>query len=216
MMKTQKRYMLLALVAIVFTAASLSSCIFGGGMSKEECLDDYRENFLPYFMDHVKENEEIYIKLAESLSEYVIGLDDINGYRTVSLSKNYRAQNDDGEGIKYELFISRRPNPYDRSEAAQEDIDFLNDSAINIYNLTEEDLDIVFSRYRRVYCDSLLNDERRGSSIGFEGLFAATYNKADRVDTMLWYSKTGGYADSPNSINDHWIITYSLYWSPAI
>ena len=96
------------------------------------------------------------------------------------------------------------------------DIDFINDSAINKYNLTEEDLDKVFSLYGKVYCDSLSDNKHRGGSIGFEGKFAAMYNRADRVDTTVWYSNTGGYSGVPDSINDHWLIVYSLYWSPAI
>jgi len=218
-MKKQRSHiiLLLALVSLVFTTVFLSSCLFGGGgKSKEECLQDYRENYLPQFIDHYTENEEILNKLAESLSDYVVGLDDIESYKAVSLEEDYWAQKDDGDGIKYKLYIMRQLNPDDEKDITRIDIDFINDSTVNKYYLTEDDLDHIFSRYGKVYCSSLSDNEHRGDSIKLEDKFAAMYNKADRVDTTLLYSSTGGYADSPDSINDHWAIVYSLYWSPAI
>jgi len=216
-MGKQGRLRLFALMALVFATIYLSSCIFGGsGKSKEECIEDYKENYLPELLDHFTKNEEIYNKLAESLSDYVIGVDDIESYRSLSLSEDYYAEKDEGDGIKYKLTIIQQLNPDDEKDRTRVDLDFVSDSAINKFNLTENDLDIVFSRYRRVFCDSLSDVEYRGGSIGFEDKFAAMYNRADRVDTTLWYRKSGGKPDSPESINDHWYFIYSLYWSPAI
>lgn len=203
-------------MALVFAAVFLSSCLFGSTKSREECIEHYKENYMPEYINHFTENEEIFNKLAESLSDYVIGVDDIESYRTVSLSKASNVQEDNGESIKYKLYIVRQLNPDGEKDIQRADIDFISDSAINKYNLTEDDLDIVFSRYIRVFCDSLSDDEFRGGSIGFENKFPAMYNRADRVDTILWYRKSGVMLDGEDSINDHWHLVYSLYWAPAI
>jgi len=217
-MKKKNRSMILSMLAVLTVATVfLSSCVFGGGKSREECLLDFEENYLPQLKEHFSKNEAIFNKLAESLSDYVIGVDDIDSYRTVSLSVDHRAQNDSDEDAKYSLFIARQLNPDDKTEITRNYIDFVNDGAVNKYGLTQEELDKVFEEYRVVYCDSLSDDINRGGSVGFEVLRPAMYNRADRVDSTLWYSKAGGNSDgSPGSINDHWYIIYSLYWSPAI
>ena len=211
-MKKQSKHILLALTTLVLAAVFLSSCLFGGGMSQEECIADFEANHMPRLTGYVAENEEVFNKVAESLSDYVIGLDDIQSYKSVRLYEDYFGD------VKYVLSVSRQLNPDD--EGTREEIDFINDSASNKFNLTEEDLDIVFAGYKEADCSSLSDDESRGNSIKFEAQHPeAMYNKNDRMDTWLSYSRSGGFsyaAGEPGYVNDHWYISSSLYWSPAI
>jgi len=227
---------LAALVILVFTAVFFSSCVsrlfsklssgLSPGLSREECLQDFEENYKPQIIDHFTENEEVFNKIAETLNAFVAGADDIDSYNTISLG-SYKSQNDNGEIVKYTLFTARRLNPDDKNDITREHIDFLNDSTINIYDLKKEDLDKVFMgddydpntgmiRYREAKCHALSYEEYRGNSVEFIPAIAQMYNKADRVEAILWYSKSVIPHDSENRINDHWNIVYSIYWSPAI
>jgi len=225
-MEKQKRFGLFALAALILSAMFLSSCIFGGGKSQEECLQDYREKYQQRMIDHFAENEDVFNRIAETLSVYVAGADDIGSYKTISLG-NYMTFSDKGETAKYTLFIVKQLNANDKNDITREYIDFLNDSTINVHALKEEELDEIFmpdgfdstsllARYTEAYCDALSNAVHRGDYVGFSFALPQIYNRADRVDATLWYSKSGGMSDSPDRINDHWYITYSLYWSPAI
>ena len=227
-MKRQNRLTpLFALVTLVFITVFFSSCLHGNGNSKsrEECLQDYQEKYKQEILNHFTENEDVFNKTAETLNAYAAGLDDIDSYKTISLG-NHGIQNDNGKIAKYTLFTARQPNP-DTDDRVRDYIDFLSDSTINLYDLTEDDLDKIFmgedynpnsqiARYSEAYCDSLSDDEHRGESIGFPFALEQYYNRADRVEATLYYSMPEVAGDNPDRINDHWYISYYVYWAPAL
>ena len=224
-MSIRKQYLFIV-IALVIAMVFLSSCSSEPGMSKEECLKDYKEAYRQKIIDHFTENEEIFDKIAASVSDYLTGAGAAHGYLTFSLG-DHGPQSINGETVKYTLFTASRAGAGDKDEVVREYIDFLNDRAFNIYDLEEEELDRIFvadvndlnagaAKYTQAYCDSLPDDELRGSSVGFTFAIPGNYNKADRVDATLRYSKPGVSADDPDRINDHWYIEYSVYWSPAV
>ncbi|MCL2671927.1 MAG: hypothetical protein FWF10_07820 [Clostridiales bacterium] len=215
-MKKRNRFVRsLALVALAFAMALLTACL--SGLSQEECMQDYRERYEQRIIDHFTENEEIFNRIAETLHAYVAAAEDIERYWTISLG-NYGFHNDNNEDAKYTLFISKTDA---ENNTVREYIDILNDSAINIYGLTEAELDLIFmtgdygsdsplNRYMEAKCESF------GVTIRFPFALPQIYNRADRVEATLWYTASEISEDDPDRINDHWYISYYLYWSPAI
>jgi len=200
----------IALIALACALALLTGCT---GMSQEECLQDYEERYEQRIVGHFTENEEIFNRIAETLNAYAVAAEKAGGYRTISLG-NYGGYSE----AKYALFIVRADA---ENIVTREYIDFLHDSAINIYALTEEELDLIFmegdygsdtplTRYMEAKCESF------GHSVSFSFALPQIYNRADRVDATLWYTKQEISPDDPDRINDNWYISYYLYWSSAI
>ena len=189
-------------------------------MSQEECIQDFQDRYRQDMLDHFAENEETFNRLVDTLTSYIDNVDDIDMYRSMSLSHN-RDQND------YRLFTAREPDQ-DGDDIVRVFIDFINDSTVNIYDITEEELDMILEgegfdrnsglpRYEKVIIiDSMSNSEDPGKIITFSFGQMGFYNKADRVEASLHYIRDGESQDFPDKINDHWFITYSVYWAPAL
>lgn len=212
------------LVVCVFATMFLSACI--PGMSKEACMQDYKDRYRQMIIDHFTENEDIFFRITETLYAFAAGADDIGSYSTISLQRNWDYSEDNGE-VKYTLFTARRLDPNDRSDITRASIDFLSDETINIYGLNEKELDKIIMQsdfdstsrtacYVEIYCDSLPSSGLSGEHIVFTFALPHIYNRADRVDAQLRYNRLGIAQDHPDRINDNWYIYYSLYWSPAI
>ena len=217
---------------LCFMMLFLSSCIFNfahSGMSKEECANDFEENHIPHMTEVLLNNEKIFNKVVDTLHAYVAGMDDSSNYKTISLGK-YKIHPDDGDIRKYALFTEKFSGPVS-DEIIREHIEFLNDKSINIHGLTESELDKIFAgasydpnnpgiKYKEAFVN--LSSTINGSSssgdpaIGFTPVVPVMYNKADRIDAVLWYGLQDVEKDDPCKINDLWSITYSLYWSPAL
>jgi len=236
-MKKQGQFIkLLILVTLALATIFLSSCNLparivslltsGSGMSQEECLEDFKKENEQRIIDHFKENEEIFNKVAESLNAFIAGADDIDSYRTISLG-SFPTFDENHEPVhRYMLFTVRQPDP-DSNERVREYLDFLNDKSINIFKLTSDELEKFLTgedydynsrqvRYTEASCVSLEDPNYRGNSIMFPSTIIGMYNRADRVEASLWYSKSAVKSDNPDRINEHWSITYSVYWAHAI
>ena len=227
-MKRYKHFILLtALVALVFTTVLFSSCIFGkpgagerSGMTEEECEQDFRERYHQQILDHFAENEDIFTRIVDTFAAYTADADDLDIYGNIILGNKSGFED-------YYWFTAKRPDPDNKDDIVREFLDFVNDKNINVYDLTKEELDRIFikmdssmnssmQRYEEAYLYSLLYDKNRDDTVAFPGINMGMYNRNDRVEATLFYSKSGADKDNPDSINDHWSIFYSVYWSPAL
>ena len=211
-------------VALIMIAAIvlLSSCFFSSGMSREECQEDFIDKHEQRIVAHLNDNIDVFEKVAGTINAYVENADDIDSYRTISLA--YRTiKNENDENVSgYSIFTARQP---DSDDVIREYTEFIDNGDINIFKLTKDELDMVFpdfdynsgvAGYKEAYSDSLAYAQYRGNSVAFVYHYEEMYNKADRVDAVLYYSESIVPEDTKHRINDHWYIVYSVYWSPAI
>ncbi|MCL1835421.1 MAG: hypothetical protein FWG48_04595 [Oscillospiraceae bacterium] len=221
-----RKRVIAVIATLILASFFMQSCLFASGMSREECLKDYKETYKHKLIDHFNENEEIFRKVAASISDYLAGAGSNTIYRTFSLG-NHGAQSINGETVKFTLFTVKQLSPDDNEDIAREYTDFLNDRSFNIYGLTAEELAVIFTddaydfnsgaiRYTKALCEPSADEESRESAIRFSFALDKMYNKADRIGATLVFSVSGDPAANSDRINDQWHIEYSVYWSPAI
>ena len=231
---------IILLFALIFAAIFLSSCSSVITEEKiKEHIADHKEIYQQKILDNFAENEEIFNKIIETFLAFEDNAGDIEHYKTISLINDVKYGDTVGQRENSYIFFTVRTEITDgENNTVTERVDFLNDKMYNINDIKKEELNKIFfaaedygyDKDKDLYYIKSSAMVKYGkinyyheNYVVFESLACSIFEKADRVETVLIYNKSGAPEDNRNNykyeiykINDCWYLEYYYYVAPLI